>query len=344
MNRAEKKRIQKIRKRRRIILAVEIAAALLAVAAAVIICLLPRKEKTNPAKDSTQAVSQSTTEESTTPEETTTRPTTTETEEDTTESTESVAEPETDENGETVYSFTIVPTEDPAKTTAASDDDTTESVTETVPEPSETETTEESSESETESTTEKVYEGADYSQVVFIGDSRTLTMGTGGEYAYDLVPMDSIAATWGGQLIDSSAYENVTTAALRTPKKAVFWYGINDVQLNPERGNPEIFIANYNTLISAYLTMYDSSTIYLMSILPTTVREKDYYEGQDENIAAYNQALQQYANEHGYVYLDLSPLFTGDECFAEGDNIHFAKWWYEERFLPAVTRAIGIVY
>ncbi len=203
--------------------------------------------------------------------------------------------------------------------------------------------TEDGSESETESTDEKL-EGPDYSQVVFIGDSRTLTMGTGGELAFDLVPMDSIAATWGGQLTDGSAYENITNAALKTRKKAVFWYGINDVQLNPERDNPEVFIANYDRLISTYLTMYDSSTVYILSILPTTVREKDYYEGQDENIAAYNQALQTYAYDHNYVFLDLTPLFTGDECFSEGDNIHFADWWYKERFLPAVTRAIGIVY
>ena len=245
-----------------------------------------------------------------------------------------------DESGSEDGSGSESETESDSETETESDSDSdSESNSE-----SETESDSESdSESETEST-EKTGESADYSQVVFIGDSRTLTMGTGGEYAFDLVPMDSIAATWGGQLIDNSAYENITAAAGMARKKAVFWYGINDVQLNAERDNPEVFIANYDRLISTYLTMNDSSTIYILSILPTTDQEKDYYEGQNENIAAYNQALQNYANEHNYVFLDLSPLFTGNECFAEGDNIHFAEWWYKERFLPAVTRAVGIVY
>ncbi len=228
-------------------------------------------------------------------------------------------------------------TETTAETTAAPDlteepETTEETETETTPEETETE-------SETETTTEEHV--PDYGKVVLVGDSRTLTLGTGGALSFQLVPDDSICATWGGQLTDESAFENATNAARKHREKTAFWYGINDVQLNPQRNDPWVFVQNYDRLLQAFRTEDDESTIYLLSILPTTVREKDYYEGQDQNIAAYNQALKEYAQNNGFIFLDLSPLYTGDDCFYEGDNIHFSQAWYEERFLPALSEAMG---
>lgn len=181
-----------------------------------------------------------------------------------------------------------------------------------------------------------------YESIVFVGDSRTLTMAYGGTYEFGLVPDDSVEATWGGVLTDNSAFENARLAARKHREKAVFWYGINDVQLNPNRNDPAVFINNYLKVLDAYLTIQPDSTIYIVSILNTTVREKDYYPGQEENIRKYNDALYRLCLERGWYYIDVTPLLTGDECFYEGDNIHFSRDWYQTRFLPYVTVFTGL--
>lgn len=181
-----------------------------------------------------------------------------------------------------------------------------------------------------------------YESIVFIGDSRTLTMAEGGTYEFNLVPDESVEATWGGELTDESAFQNARLAARKHRPKAVFWYGINDVQLNPQRNDAGVFINNYLKVINAYLDIEPASTIYIISILNTTVREKDYYQGQEQNIINYNQALYRLCLEKGWYYIDVTGLLTGDECYAEDDNIHFSKKWYQERFLPYVTVFTGL--
>lgn len=337
MNKREAKRLREKRKRLKNILIAEIIVAVLAVGIAAVFAFLPEKTRGGSSAGNPSAAENITANEAVTDASSSETASQTENSEEASAETKSEAPSSTTE-GESTETASAAETETSSETEAS--DSTAESDTAE-------ETSSEGSEEETgsdESTEESAKETVDYRNVVFIGDSRTLSMGVGGELAYDLVPMDSISATWGAQLTDEAAYANVSDAAGRERQIAVFWYGINDVQLNPNRDSAEEFIMNYQTLISAYRTMNDSSKIYLLSILPTTPEEKDYYEGQDENIAAYNAALQQFAAENGYQYLELSPLFTGNDCFAEGDNIHFSKAWYEERFLPAVTRALGIVY
>ena len=181
-----------------------------------------------------------------------------------------------------------------------------------------------------------------YESIVFIGDSRTLTMAEGGTYEFRLVPEDSVEATWGGVLTDDTAFQNARLAARKHRDKAVFWYGINDVQLNPQRNDQNVFINNYLKVIDAYLSIEPDSTIYIISVLDTTVREKDYYQGQEQNIRNYNQALYRLCLDRGWYYVDVTSLLIGDECYAEGDNIHFSKAWYQERFLPFVTVFTGL--
>ena len=167
-------------------------------------------------------------------------------------------------------------------------------------------------------------------------------MATGGNYEFRLVPDDSISATWGGTLYDARARQDVAVAVAKQRPVMVFWYGINDVQMHPDRDNVDTFIENYDKLLR--LTADDpGGHVYVLSILTTTVRERDYYEGQNENIRRYNEALSAYCLEHGYTFVDITALLTGDECYYPGDNIHFSEAWYRERFLPTVLRAVGLL-
>ena len=180
------------------------------------------------------------------------------------------------------------------------------------------------------------------SDVAFVGDSRTLTMATGGRLEFSLIPGSSVFATWGGELHQDSAKQNALNAAAADPKLAAFWYGINDVQSDPGMTLSDQFLANYKAIIDMYLANNPDSDIVILSILSTSVNEKDYYPGQEENIRLYNQKLAELCAQEGYTYLDITALFTGDECLADGDYIHFSKEWYLTRFLPTVLPQIGI--
>ena len=180
------------------------------------------------------------------------------------------------------------------------------------------------------------------SDVAFVGDSRTLTMATGGRLEFALIPDSSIFATWGGELHQDSAKNNALNAAAANRKLAVFWYGINDVQSDPGQTLADQFLANYKAIIDLYQNGNPDSDIVILSILSTSVHEKDYYDGQEENIRRYNAKLADLCAERGYTYLDISALFTGDDCLAPGDNIHFSKEWYETKFLPTIYAALKI--
>lgn len=178
--------------------------------------------------------------------------------------------------------------------------------------------------------------------VVFIGDSRTLSMASGGSLEYYLLPDSAVFATWGGELTQVSARENALAAGAAGRKLAVFWYGINDVQSDPNQKNASQFRANYAAIIDLYRSTAPDSDIVILSILSTSEKEKDYYNGQEENIRTYNAELADLCASEGYTYLDITDLFTCDECLAPGDFIHFSKEWYEENFLPTVFRTLGI--
>lgn len=234
-------------------------------------------------------------------------------------------------------------TTDTAAETSSTEETSTEtdtSSTEETPAETDTSSTEETS---TETSSADIPSSPlTLSDVAFIGDSRTLTMASGGRYEFSLLPASSVFATWGGELTQESARTNALAAGNAGRKLAVFWYGINDVQSDPEQKYAAQFVENYVAIIDIYRNANPDSDIVILSILSTSVNEKDYYDGQEENIRTYNEGLAALCAEEGYTYLDITELFTGDECLAPGDYIHFSKEWYEERFIPKVFGALGI--
>lgn len=199
----------------------------------------------------------------------------------------------------------------------------------------------ETTETTTQPETKRDLASVNYDSVVFVGDSRTLSLGTGGKLEYRIVPDSAICATWGGQLVDGSAMDNTKNAAAKMRAKAVFWYGVNDVQMNPMRDNVDNFLGNYATLINEYAKINPSGKLYIVSILNTGVNEKDHYDGQEENIVRYNAALKKYCEECGYTYVDATALLVGEEGILD-DNIHFSEWFYREKYVPYMVEVLGL--
>ncbi len=245
---------------------------------------------------------------------------------------------------ETEEPSTVIPeTAEPTTEELSSEEPTTEESSTEEPSTKEPETEEPTTEAlETEVPTSAPAPSLTIDDIAFIGDSRTLTLASGGRLEFGLVPTSSVFATWGGELHQDSAKNNAQSAAAANRKLAIFWYGINDVQSDPGQTLADQFLANYKAIIDLYRNGNPDGDVVILSILSTSVHEKDYYNGQEENIRRYNAKLADLCAERGYTYLDISALFTGDECLAPNDNIHFSKEWYETRFLPTIYTALNI--
>ena len=204
----------------------------------------------------------------------------------------------------------------------------------------------ESGSSKEESRTDPSAEALTIDDVAFIGDSRTVFMGTSvirGVQGSAIVPDSRIFATYGAQLVSAETFADARRAGEAHPKKAVFWYGVNDVQLNPQRDDAEGFLTNFRNVIALFREQEPNAEIYILSVVDTAKEEKDYYEGQSENIARYNAALERYAGEAGFRYVDVTGLAQslGDDAVFLPDNIHFTDGFYAA-LKPVLRGALGI--
>ena len=244
-----------------------------------------------------------------------------------------------------------------------SSEETMESTDETSEEPSsesaetEEESTEESvtaepTEPQTERSTEVVQPTPHYedtlNDVAFIGDSRTVFMGSaeiGGVKGSMIVPDSAIFATYGGQLISQETFRDAEQAGAAGRKKAVFWYGVNDVQLNPQRDDQVLFVANFRAVVNTFRAKNPNAEIYILSVVDTAKEEKDYYEGQSENIRNYNVALEAYAEAEGYHFVNVKVLIDSmeEDAIFRADHIHFTDAFYHE-LAPFLSDALEVVF
>ena len=183
--------------------------------------------------------------------------------------------------------------------------------------------------------------GSMYDSTDFLGDSRMVSMTTGGSIAYGMLPEARVHATWGGTITENALSDiaGVSPGA----KQAFFWYGINDVGKN-NKNDLEASVAAFKTAYAAAIDQYrirnpQVSKIYLLSILGTSREEKDWISTQSQRITRYNTVLQELAREKNCTYLDITSNFQEQEKGYTGDladDIHFTESWYREKFLPAI--------
>ena len=203
-------------------------------------------------------------------------------------------------------------------------------------------TQEPSSQTAPETSAPPVSQGTpDYSSVTFNGDSRFSTLRSDGYPAYGLVPDSRVFALEGGRLTDEQSFFNAYYAGATGCSRAVFWYGINDVRMNPDRDNVSNFVSYYNDIITTFRSANQSAEIYILSILPLSPAAEGYYDQLDKNIRQYNERLAAYCSDWGYHYLDITSLYTGDNCLLE-DHIHFTKAFYTDRLMPYLCETLGL--
>ena len=164
---------------------------------------------------------------------------------------------------------------------------------------------------------------------VYVGDSRTVFMGSqsiGGVNGSRILPDSQLFATYGGTLLGTDCLINASNAGLKMAPAVFFWYGVNDLQVAMDRDDDQAFLSRYASMIETYRDINPDSRVIILSVVGTTPLEKDYYEGQNENLARYNEALKGYAARMGYTFVDLSSIT--DEVSFLPDNIHMTDAFY----------------
>ena len=118
--------------------------------------------------------------------------------------------------------------------------------------------------------------------------------------------------------------------AERQPSRILIAFGVNAIPLMTD----EEFMEEYDILVDQLVAVSPDSKIVIQSILP--VANWKYLEMPsltNENIDYHNALLEDYAEENGYTFFDISDYFkdeTGalDYTYDAGDGLHFNQTFY----------------
>lgn len=178
-----------------------------------------------------------------------------------------------------------------------------------------------------------------FSDTVFIGDSRTegLQINTG------LTTARFLAAK--GLMVDTALKNNVIK--LKNGSRGTVIDGLKEGTYNRvyvmfgmnELGWPylDVFTSRYEKLITEIKKVQPNATIYVQSILPVSKAKSDKDSiYNNENISKFNKAIKDMANKNGYIYLDVASAVEDSNSAlpsnASSDGVHLNKE-YSQKWL-----------
>ena len=183
-----------------------------------------------------------------------------------------------------------------------------------------------------------------FDDAIFIGDSRTeglflysgiaeLTKAT----PYAIRGFTTFDIQGNEKFKSGSKYVTAIEKIKENPNfsKAYINLGVNE--LSP--GGSEDFIKRYDEIVCAVLEASPSARIIIQSIIPlTSFQSSQSSYVNNENTKEFNDALEKYADEKGFLFLDTCGLLSDtngalSECYALSDGIHLTvdacKKWFD---------------
>lgn len=183
-----------------------------------------------------------------------------------------------------------------------------------------------------------------FDDAIFIGDSRTegLFLYSGIDKLTDATPyairgFTTFDILGSEEFKSGSEYITAVEAIKRNPDFSKAYIGLGVNELSP--GGSEDFIKRYDEIVSAVLEASPSARIIIQSIIPLTSyqsSQSDYIN--NENVKEFNDALEKYADEKGYLFLDIGRLLSDTNGalalpYAVSDGIHLTvdacEKWFE---------------
>lgn len=160
-----------------------------------------------------------------------------------------------------------------------------------------------------------------FEDAIFMGDSITQSISL-----YDQLPPSNVVATVGRNT--QTALADVPLLANLSPARIFLWYGMNDLQVFSGAG---AFKTSYQTLIDAIETTLPQTEIVLLSLLPSSSAAiKKQPALAKARMTEFNQAIRDLAESGDHIYIDISPIVSGD--YYEPDGIHVKRGFYDLLF------------
>lgn len=159
-----------------------------------------------------------------------------------------------------------------------------------------------------------------FNNSVFLGDSITEGMSF-----YEVLDESHVTAKKG--LTVFKAEKELTKVMNLSPKNIYILLGNND--LFEETLTSKQFITEYTKMIKTLKTNLPQSNIYILSILPVTVKaEKENPFLNNQRIDEFNNAIKNMAKGLNVTYIDIKPVLNNSEQLYEPDGIHFKCDFY----------------
>ncbi|HCU55880.1 MAG TPA: sialate O-acetylesterase [Clostridiales bacterium] len=167
-------------------------------------------------------------------------------------------------------------------------------------------------------------------QIVFIGDSLTDRYALDASYA-DL-PLASYNRGIGGDKTSGLLARLEDSLLVLEPTKISLLIGINDIN----GGVPDqTILNNYKEILDRIQERLPAAEVFCTSILPmhpTAFRKREDYDRSMQRIPVINEGIRSLAASHGYQYLDLYPLFEGEDHYLiesySTDGLHLSAEGY----------------
>ena len=167
-------------------------------------------------------------------------------------------------------------------------------------------------------------------QIVFIGDSLTDRYALDASYA-DL-PLASYNRGIGGDKTGGVLARLEESLFVLEPTKISLLIGINDIN----GGVPDqTILNNYKEILDRIQERLPAAEVFCTSILPmhpTAFRKREDYDRSMQRIPVINEGIRSLAASHGYQYLDLYPLFEGEDRYLiesySTDGLHLSAEGY----------------
>ncbi|MDO4459560.1 MAG: GDSL-type esterase/lipase family protein [Clostridia bacterium] len=159
-----------------------------------------------------------------------------------------------------------------------------------------------------------------YKDVVICGDSRAV-----GFSYYGFMDENHVLADYGAYL--SEIYEDIETIANVNPRYVFICTGVNDVGNNMYASSDD-YATEYINIMDAISERCPGSTVVATSILDAA---ESAYETCSAwyDIEYFNNKLQKFCDERGYIYVDNTALCAQYTDLYESDGIHFGEAFYE---------------
>lgn len=166
-----------------------------------------------------------------------------------------------------------------------------------------------------------------FDDTVILGDSRAASF-----YEYEFLEQRRVLAASGDTIL--SIPDWMDELGNLNPSNVILSYGMNDIEIGIWP-TPEAYMADVQEMIDLIHETVPDVTVYMNYIIPALGDEEEW-----EDIPKWNDYIEQYCQNHGIPFVDLSGVVADHSELYEPDGAHMTAGFYEYWAKAIVTETL----